>query len=98
MTEFFENNFADFSDVVRVKKNHDFVQPLVTFPISSISILFVCLYNGVFWGKFFLDCLQLPNGGARTSGWPGHMATGKNVTSKSEAISYGIQNFYLVSS
>ena len=34
---FFENNFADFSDVVRVKKNQDFVQPLVAFPISNIS-------------------------------------------------------------
>ena len=34
---FFENNFTDFSDVVRVKKNQDFVQPLVAFPFSSIS-------------------------------------------------------------
>ena len=34
---FFENNFADFSDVVQVKKNQDFVQPLVAFPISNIS-------------------------------------------------------------
>ena len=34
---FFLNNFADFSNVVRVKKNQDFVQPLVTFPISNIS-------------------------------------------------------------
>ena len=33
---FFENNFADFSNVVRVK-NQDFVQPLVAFPISNIS-------------------------------------------------------------
>ena len=39
MTEFFENNFADFFDVVRVKKkkNQDFVQPLVGFPNSNIS-------------------------------------------------------------
>ena len=37
MTEFFENNFADFSDVVLVKKNQDFVQSLVAFPISNIS-------------------------------------------------------------
>ena len=36
MTDFL-NNFADFSDVVRVKKNQDFVQPLVAFPISNIS-------------------------------------------------------------
>ena len=34
---FFLNNFADFSNVVRVKKNQDFVQPLVAFPISNIS-------------------------------------------------------------
>ena len=34
---FFENNFADFSDVVRVKKNQDFVQPFAEFPISNIS-------------------------------------------------------------
>ena len=36
---FFENNFADFSNVVRVKKkkNKDFVQPLVAFLISNIS-------------------------------------------------------------
>ena len=35
---FFENRFADFSDVVGVKKKHqDFVQPLVAFPISNIS-------------------------------------------------------------
>ena len=41
---FFENNFADFSVVVRVKKkkkkkkkNQYFVQPLVAFPISNIS-------------------------------------------------------------
>ena len=33
---FFKNNFADFSDAVRVKKNQDFVQPLVAFPISNI--------------------------------------------------------------
>ena len=33
---FFLNNFADLSDVVRVKKNQDFVQPLVAFPISNI--------------------------------------------------------------
>ena len=34
---FFENNFADFSDVVQVKKNQNFVQPLVAFLISNIS-------------------------------------------------------------
>ena len=33
---FFSNNFADFSDAVRVKNNQDFVQPLVAFPISNI--------------------------------------------------------------
>ena len=33
----FENDFADFSDVVQVKKNQDFVQPLVAFPSSNIS-------------------------------------------------------------
>ena len=33
----FENNFADFSGVVRIKTNQDFVQPLVAFPISNIS-------------------------------------------------------------
>ena len=38
MTEFFLNNFADFSDVVRVKKkNQESVQPLEAFPISNIS-------------------------------------------------------------
>ena len=35
--QFYENNFADFSNVVRVKKNQDFIQPLVAFPISNIS-------------------------------------------------------------
>ena len=37
MTEFFfEKNFADFSDVVWVKKKiQDFDQPLVAFPISN---------------------------------------------------------------
>ena len=35
---FFENNFADFSNVVQVKKKKkDFVQPLVAYPISNIS-------------------------------------------------------------
>ena len=34
---FFENNFADFSNVVRVKQNQDFVQSLVAFPIRNIS-------------------------------------------------------------
>ena len=38
---FFENNFADFSDVVRVKKNQDLVQPLVAFPICNISYLVI---------------------------------------------------------
>ena len=40
---FFENNFADFTDVVRVKKrkNQDFVQPLVVFPISNISYYYL---------------------------------------------------------
>ena len=33
----FINNFADFSNVVRVKKNQDFVQSLVAFTISNIS-------------------------------------------------------------
>ena len=33
MTEIFESN----SDVVQVKKNQDFVQPMVAFPISNIS-------------------------------------------------------------
>ena len=42
---FCENNFADFSGVVRVKKNQDFVQPLVAFPISNIS------YSGIFTGS-----------------------------------------------
>ena len=37
MTEFFENKFTDFFDVVHVEKNQDFVQPLVAFPISNIS-------------------------------------------------------------
>ena len=38
MTEFFENDFADFSNVVQAKKkkNQDFIQPLVAFPISNI--------------------------------------------------------------
>ena len=36
---FSENNFADFSDVVQVKNNQDFVQPLVAFPISNIPYL-----------------------------------------------------------
>ena len=39
---FFENNFADFSDVVRVEKNQDFVQLLVAFPISNIYFLVMC--------------------------------------------------------
>ena len=34
---FFENNFADFSNVVGVKKNPDFAQPLLTFLIRNIS-------------------------------------------------------------
>ena len=34
---FFENNFASFYDVVRVKKNQDFIQPLVAFPIIATS-------------------------------------------------------------
>ena len=36
---FFENNLADFSAVVQVKKkkHQDFVHPLVAFPISNIS-------------------------------------------------------------
>ena len=34
-----ENNFADFSDVVQVIKNQDFVQPLVAFSKSNISYL-----------------------------------------------------------
>ena len=33
----FENNCANFSDVVQVKKNQDFIQPLVAFQISNIS-------------------------------------------------------------
>ena len=33
----FENNFADFSDVVRVRKYQDFIRSLVAFPISNIS-------------------------------------------------------------
>ena len=36
MTEFFENNFADFSGEV-LGKIKDFVQPLVAFLISNIS-------------------------------------------------------------
>ena len=40
---FFLNNFVDFSNVVRVKKNLDFGQPLVAFPISNISY---CLFIG----------------------------------------------------
>ena len=41
---FLENNFADFSDVVRVKKkNQDFVQPLVAFPISNISYYIITM-------------------------------------------------------
>ena len=33
----FENNFVDFSDIVQVKKNLDFTQPLVAFLLSNIS-------------------------------------------------------------
>ena len=34
---FFENNFCRFLHIVQVKKNQDFVQPLVASPISNIS-------------------------------------------------------------
>ena len=46
--QFFENNFDDFSDVVRVKRTQDFVQPLVEFPISNISYWLTnfCTYFG----------------------------------------------------
>ena len=33
---FLVNNFADFPDVVHVKKNQDFVQSLVAFSYSNI--------------------------------------------------------------
>ena len=54
---FFENNFADFADVVQVKKNQNFVQPLVVFPISNISYSILHLLDAE---KVSYICL-LPN-------------------------------------
>ena len=53
---FFENNFADFSDIVRVKKNQDSVQPLVAFPISNISYCKQFQVNLVIIHVWIADC------------------------------------------
>ena len=56
-----------------------------------------CMSEGLAKVGLRIYCLQQSlNGGAHTSGWSGHLATGKNVCSKIGAKSYGIPNFCLI--
>ena len=62
MTEFFfDNNFADFSDVVQLKQNQNFVQPLVAFPISNI-----------FYSQSYWSCTGKLNEQIWVDGWLFH--------------------------
>ena len=63
--EFLENNFADFSDVMQVKKYQDFVELLVAFQRSNISYCIELLTENMIVPVIFLN--QILNSVAKLS-------------------------------
>ena len=93
---FFENNFADFYDAVRLKKNEDFVQPLVAFPIATspidyhIWMLWATLQELILW---FLSKVRPWVQGINLPELASHSPFGLNLTDETALVCPARVNF-----